>query len=77
MKILFFILNNIKTNFTDQKLSWKLYITIEAFTTTKQVELIRKIKFVTVTLNLDNENFVIYIASFTSSDLHIYLSRGA
>lgn len=49
-----------------------MYTFIEALFTIKRVELIRKKEFVTAALNPDEETFVVYIASITSSHL-IYL----
>lgn len=58
----FLTLNNIKFNYIDKNLSWKLYIIAKVLLIIKQNELIRKKKFIAITFNLENKAFVIYIA---------------
>lgn len=69
--ILFLILSNIKINFYNQKLSWRLYIIAEVFFITRQVELIRKKEFAAAIVNPRDKIFVVYITSF-SLDVNVY-----
>lgn len=69
--ILFFILSKVDIKFINCELNWRLYTTIEALPSIKQVEFIRKKKFTAITLNLNNEIFVIYIAFLANSNLEI------
>ena len=50
-----------------------MYIIIKALSITKWVELISKKKFVTATLNLKDEAFLIYVV-FVNRDLNVYTS---
>lgn len=75
--MLFFTLSNVEINFMDWELNWKLYIIVEVLATTKEIKLIKKKKFKTTTLNLDDEIFVVYMTSSTNSNLNVYLSHRA
>lgn len=68
----FLILSNAKINFTNWKLNWKLYTTIE--TINYQVDgFAKKEEFVAITFDPKNEIFVVHIASLTSCDLNVNL----
>lgn len=69
----FLTLSNVEINFYDWKLSWRSYITTEVLFTTRQIELIRKKKFVTAALDWGDEVFVVHLASF-NSDINIHPS---
>lgn len=71
-EILFLILSNISSNFTNYKSNWKLYTTFEALSITKKIELVEKKEFNTTTLDLDKKIFVVHITSLTNSDQNIY-----
>ena len=49
-----------------------MYIAAKAFLTIKQIELIRKKKFIVVAFDLKNEAFVVHVI-FINSDSNIYL----
>lgn len=69
----FFTLSNIKVNFVNQTLNKSLYTTIEALLTMRQVELIRKKKFVAIILYAKNQTFVVHVASISqNSSSHLY-----
>lgn len=71
--IFFLTLSNIKVNFVNQTLYKRLYTTIKAFLTMKQVELIRKKKFVAVILYAKDQTFEIYVASINqNSSSHLF-----
>lgn len=76
LKIFFFTLSNIKINFNNQELSWRIYTIIEAILTIEKIELVKKKEFAIAVLNLENEIFVVYIALLTSLnlDMEIHLS---
>lgn len=59
LDIFFLILSNKKMNFGDQKLNLKLYITVEIFSITKQMKLFEKKEFIVVTLDWNDETFII------------------
>lgn len=61
-------LNNIKINFNNQKLSWRLYTPVEALLIIRQVELIEKNEFTIAALDPDNEIFIIHVVFITSLD---------
>lgn len=79
--VMFFLtLSNIKVNFVNQKVNFvnqtfnkKLYTTIEALLIMKQVELIRKKKFVAVILYAKDQTFIVYVASINqNSNSHLF-----
>lgn len=78
-RISFITLSNVKVNFTNQKLNWRLYIIVKTFPIMRQVELVKKKEFVITTLDLNNETFVVYIAFLISFNLglEIYLFQKA
>lgn len=45
---------------------------IEALSTTKQVELIKKKEFAAVAFDPNNETFVVYIVFLVNSDIHLF-----
>lgn len=73
LKISFFNLSNDQINFHNQDLLQKIYIISLIFPIFKQIELIRKKKFVVAALNSKNEAFIVIIA-FISLDLEVYQS---
>lgn len=72
-KMLFITLYNAEVNFINEKLGWRLYIAMKNFFTIRLIELVRKKKCAIVTLNLEDEIFVINIASlaiFNTNAIH-------
>lgn len=67
-RIFFIILSNNKINFNNQEFRWRLYITSEALSITRQVELIGKKKFTATALDPENKTFAVYVTSFASSN---------
>lgn len=65
----FLTLSNIEINFIDRELKWSLYIITKALPTTKRMELIGKKVFAIAAFDLDDETYVIHIASLTVSNL--------
>lgn len=74
--MLFLTLSNIKVNFNNQELKYKLYTLAKALSTIKYIDIIRKKEFAITALDPDNEIFVVYIASLICSNLglKVYLS---
>lgn len=68
----FLILSNIEVNFTDEELSWRLYIIVEVFSITKQVKSIGKEKFAAVALDPENEIFVVHVTALASFNSDVY-----
>lgn len=67
----FLILSNVKINFSDYKLSQRLFPTAEALPIIKPVELIRRKEFATIAFGLNEEIFIVYVVIFNSdSDIH-------
>lgn len=62
LNIYFLIFINANVLFTEQKLTWKLYISAKALSTTKYVQIVGLKKFVVVVLDLSKEIFIVYIA---------------
>ena len=65
LRISFFTLSNIEINFVICHIHCKTYTTTKALPTTRQFELIQKKKYVAIAFNLENEVFVVYIASIS------------
>lgn len=76
IRMFFLILNNTNINFLEQELRWKTDNTKKAFSTIKHIKLVEKKKFAAAAFNSKYEIFIIYIVSFTSFDLSVYLSHG-
>lgn len=64
-EMIFLILSGVDVDFLKQKLYWRTYITKEALSTTKQVELVDKKKFAAITLDSEYEIFIVYIMSLS------------
>lgn len=63
LSIPFFTLSNAEINFVSQELSWKLFTIAKALLITKQIELIEKKMFLAISLNLNEEIFLIHVAA--------------
>lgn len=72
LKMLFLNLSNVEVNFVNWNLRWRLYITAEAFSTIRWVELIGKKDFIATTLDPEDKVFIVYVA-FIHQDFYIYL----
>lgn len=54
-------------------LNWRLYTIIETIINIKWVKLVKKKEFLATALDLNDETFVIYMASFISYSVNIHL----
>lgn len=70
-RIAFLTLSNIKVNFINQKLKWRLYTITKTLITTKQVKLIEKKEFIATASDLDDETFIMYVTFLISSNLDV------
>ena len=61
----FLIFNNVNVGFLDREPTWRTYSIAKALLTTKKIKIIDWKKFAKVTLNLNKEAFVLYIATIT------------
>ena len=74
----FLTLSGADDDFSGQELWWKTYTTKKALSTTRRIELVGKKEFAAATLNPEHRNYVIYVASLSSTllpFLNIYPSR--
>lgn len=69
--ILFLTLNNVKVNFNNYELRYRLYTIAQAFSTIKRVELIGKKEFPIIAFDPDDEIFIVYIATLIYSNLNL------
>ena len=65
-RMLFFILCSVDVAFSGWELWWRTYITEEALSTIKHIQLIEKKEFAAIALNPVHEIFVFYIASLSA-----------
>ena len=72
----FLIFSNADVQFVEKELIWRSYITVEALSTTKRVELINKNEFAKAALDEKSETFVIHVASLNLTP-GIYPDRAA
>ena len=61
--MLFLALSKTNIRFAEQKLVWRTYTAAKALPTTRKMEIIDKSEFAAATLNVDNETFVVHIAT--------------
>lgn len=71
LEILFLTFSNTNIEFNAQSFIWRSYSTAKALSTTRQVELIDKPKFVKIVLNKNSEIFIVYVAALKFSKLAI------
>lgn len=67
---MFFFLHNIQINFIYWEFRYRSYIIENGLPTTKWVKLIRKKEFAAISLDLENQIFIIHIAFIINLDLH-------
>lgn len=67
----FFTLSNVKVNFNNCKLKWRLYITMKALLTTRRVKPVGKKEFTIAALDPEDETFIVYVAFIISSSLDL------
>lgn len=60
----FLTLSKFKIEFAEKQFTWKAYITAEALPTTKRVQIISPKEFAKVAWDLEQEAFVVYVATF-------------
>ena len=65
LEMLFLTISNANVDLQTQNLQWRSYTTEDILSTTKQVKLIEKKEFATVTLDLEHKAFIIYIATLS------------
>ena len=70
----FLILSNAGVQFVEMELTWRSYITAEALSTAKRVELINKKEFAKAALDENSETFVVHVASLSSISLDVHHS---
>lgn len=70
-KMLFFNICNVSVNFTNWKLKKRLYINIKVLHIILWEELIGEKEFAVITLNPNNETWIIYVSFLISSDLDL------
>ena len=58
----FLKLSNADVLFGEETLTWKLYTTNKALSSTKRVQLVDSKEFVIAALDADSETFVVYVA---------------
>lgn len=61
LKIFLLTFSYVNMSFLEQKLIWKFYIVAKALLTIKQVKCINKKEFAKVTLNENNETFIVHM----------------
>ena len=64
LSMFFLIFSNANIQFAKKELTWKIYITKEALSTTRQVEFINQKKFAKAALDKNIKDFAIYISFF-------------
>ena len=74
--ILFLTFNNVDIQFAEKKLTWRIYTTKKALSTTCRVELIHQKKFAKAALDENIEAFMMYVSSL-GLRITIYLARMA
>lgn len=73
-EMFFLILSNVKVDFNNRELGQRSYTECEAFSTIKQIELIRKTEFAAATFKPKDNLFIVYIV-FLAISSQIYISR--
>lgn len=73
LRTLFLTLSLVKIDFTSQYFNWRTYITTKVLPIMRHVKLIGKKKFVAITLNLNNEAFIIVHVAFIDKDSDVHL----
>ena len=61
--MLFLIFSNVNVQFAEKELTWRIYITKEAFPTNRQVEISDQKEFAITKLNENVEAFVVHVSS--------------
>ena len=67
--ILFFILSGADIDFLGCELRWRTYTIEEALSTTRRVELVGKIRVVTVALDTEHETYIVHVGSVSFNAL--------
>ena len=70
----FLAFNKVEVDFKEKELTWKAYIIAKVLPTIKRVQIISPKEFAKMALNLDQETFVVYVATFFNS-MEIHLDR--
>ena len=72
LRMLFLAFCKIEVDFAERELTWKAYIIAEALSTTKRVQIINSKEFAKAALDLDQEAFMVYVATlFKSIEVHL------
>lgn len=72
LKILFFILSNMKINFFGFKLFFKTYTITKIISIIKWDKLIEKKEFIIIALDQEQKTHMVHVASFINFNSHIY-----
>lgn len=74
LKISFLILSNIEVNFNNREFKQRLYIAVKVFCTGREVKLNREKTFLALTLDSEDETFVVHVLSLMISNKNeVYL----
>ena len=68
-RMLFLTLSNADVDFPSRDLRWRTYTTKEALPTTRRIKLVGKKEFAATALDLEDETYVVHVASFSSTPL--------
>lgn len=77
LEMIFLNLHNLKVDFLELEIFWRIYFFIETISTTNQVILVRNKEFAFATFDLEDKIYIIHIASISSLNSHIYFSKQA
>lgn len=69
--ILFLTLSSANVEFQEREFKWRNYTINETFSTSKNVKLVGKKKFIAIAFNPKHKIFITYIALFTDFDLGV------
>ena len=75
--MLFLKISNADVSFNKRTLTWKFYITIEALSTTKQVQIVNPKEFVIETLDVGSEIFIMHVAIWEQEKIPVHSKRQA
>ena len=71
LKMLFLAFSKVEGNFAEKELTWKAYTIAEALPTTQNIQIISLKEFAKAALDLDQEAFMVHVASlFSSMEVH-------
>ena len=75
---MFFLkISNANMSFDEEILMWRTFTTIEVLPTTEQVQIVNPKKFVTATLDVDSETFVVHMVIKEQKEMPVYFEKQA